>query len=225
MPTTSARIAEHHRALSNPTRVRVLEFLRRADVGTEHGPDAAAIAEGLGLHISTARTHLGILESSGLVTSRVEERRVRGRPRRLYRAEDLPQTESGKDRAYLDLADTLASTLNEPDLDGVSLVTQAGVRWGRQIMGEASKERSFARVRDRLHGLLEDLGYAPSPGRNNDIDLRRCPIVEVARDNREVVCGLHHGVLVGAAQALGYEGEIRLEPFATDTTCRVAFAD
>lgn len=221
MPTTPARIAERHRALSNPTRVRVLEFLRGADDGT----DAAAIAEGLGLHISTARTHLGILESSGLATSRVEERRVRGRPRRLYRAEDLPPTESGRDRAYLDLADTLARTLNAPDLDGVSLVTNAGVRWGRQIMEQGSEDRSSTHVRDRLHGLLDDLGYAPSPGRNNDIDLRQCPLVEVARDHREVVCGLHHGVLVGAAQALGYEGEIRLEPFATDTTCRVAFAD
>lgn len=225
MPKTSARIAEHHRALSNPTRVRVLEFLRRAADGTEYGSDAGAIAEELGLHISTARTHLGILERSGLVTSRVEERRVRGRPRRLYRAEDLPPTQSVRDRAYLDLADTLARTLNEPDLDGVSLVAHAGVRWGRQIMEEASRDRPSTRVRDRLHGLLDDLGYAPSPGRNNDIDLRRCPIVEVARDNREVVCGLHHGVLVGAAQALGYEGEIQLEPFATDTTCRVAFTD
>lgn len=225
MTTTSARIAERHRALSNPTRVRILEFVRQAGEETDHGVDAATVADELDLHISTARTHLGILETTELVTSYVEERRVRGRPRRLYRAKDLPPTESGQEPAYLALADALARTLSEPHVDGVSLVAEAGVRWGRQIIGESSTDGAAANVRTRLHGLLDDLGFAPSRGRDDDIHLWGCPVVEVARDNPAVVCSLHQGVLVGAAQALGYEGEIRLEPFATNSTCRVAFAD
>ena len=224
MPTTSARIAERHRALSNPTRVRILEFLRQSE-GADAGRDAAAIAAELGLHTSTARTHLGILETSGMVTSRVEERRVRGRPRRLYRVVDRPATVSDQDLTYLALADALARALNGPGIDGVSLVTDAGAQWGRQIMGEAPSDGAATSVRDRLHHLLDDLGFAPSRGRDGVIDLTRCPVVEVARDNPAVVCGLHRGVLVGAAQALGFDGEIQLEPFTPESTCRITVTD
>lgn len=224
MKTTSARSAERHRALANPTRVRILEFVRQADEDTDHGVDAAAVADELEIHISTARTHLGILETTEMVTSHVEERRVRGRPRRLYRARKLPPTASGQDRAYLALADALARALNDPHVDGASVVAETGARWGRRIIGETSGNGAVANVRVRLHGLLDDLGFAPSRGRDDDIHLWGCPFVEVARDNPAVVCSLHQGILVGAAQALGYEGEIRLEPFATDATCRVGFA-
>lgn len=223
MPTTSARIAERHRALSNPTRVHILRILGET-TRDDSGFDAATIAERLDLHVSTVRTHLGILENSAMVTSQVEARRVRGRPRRLYRATEPPPSQDGQDGAYLALADALGRTLADPDVDEVSVAADTGVLLGRRFMEQAPSDGPSS-VRDRLYGLLEEFGFDPSKGRKGTIDLRRCPIVEAARGNPAVVCGLHHGVLVGAAQALGYAGEVRLEPFATTTTCRVALAE
>jgi predicted ArsR family transcriptional regulator len=69
-----------HRALGDRSRVRILRVLRASD----RGLDVSALAAAVGLHENTIRSHLAVLENARLVTSELERRPGRGRPRALY---------------------------------------------------------------------------------------------------------------------------------------------
>ena len=71
-----------HRVLAGVSRVAVLQALR-AGAGSL---DVQAIAEQVGLHTNTVRSHLDQLMEAGLVESAVQERTTPGRPRLLFRA-------------------------------------------------------------------------------------------------------------------------------------------
>src|SRR5450759_681003 len=71
-----------HRVLAGVSRVAVLEALR-VNAGLL---DVQAIAEQVGLHTNTVRSHLDQLMAAGLVESEVQERKTPGRPRLLFRA-------------------------------------------------------------------------------------------------------------------------------------------
>ena len=102
MPTTSGK-AVIHRALASESRQALLAVLRRNKTPL----DAAEAAEAVGLQRSTARVHLDVLISAGLVTRRLEQRTTPGRPRVLYEAGRLPASSSDPrpaDAGYQDLA-------------------------------------------------------------------------------------------------------------------------
>ena len=81
--TASAQLGtELHRALSEPSRVRILEALREAEAPL----DARELGTRVGLHWNTVRSHLRVLAEAGLVSARREERTRPGRPRLLYEA-------------------------------------------------------------------------------------------------------------------------------------------
>jgi predicted ArsR family transcriptional regulator len=209
-----------HRALAHHRRVELLELLRTRDEAS----DATVLADELGLHVNTVRSHLQLLEEAGLVTSETEVRRVRGRPRLLFRA--TPELEPAPDRDYRGLAAILAGTLaQDPDTAG-DVATDAGERWGRQLAATRTVPRD-ATVTELAAGLLDELGFAPRPTADDPavIDLTRCPYLAVAEEHPEVVCGIHLGLLRGALDAAGAPGvDVSLVPFATPTTCRVSLA-
>jgi predicted ArsR family transcriptional regulator len=209
-----------HRALAHRTRVEVLARLRaRAEAS-----DAQQLADEVGLHVNTVRSHLRLLEDAGLVTSETEVRRIRGRPRLLFRAAPEPQRATDSD--YRGLAAILASTVaREPDTAG-DVAVDAGERWGRELAATRAVP-SEATVTEFAVGLLDELGFAPrrTPDDPAVIDLTRCPYLAVAEEHPEVVCGIHLGVLRGALAAAGTQGaDVSLVPFATPTTCRVSLA-
>ena len=105
-------------------------------------------------------------------------------------------------------------------------------------MGESLDD---ACVLDRLVGLLDDMGFAPlvGPAKEADegggsgpaasdstvIELHRCPFVEVAREYRDVVCGVHLGLLRGALGGLhAPPTSVRLEPFVRPDLCAATLA-
>ena len=96
-----------HRALSDPSRVRVLDALRssRRALATRHSSPQA-----VGLHPNTVRTHLRVLAEAGLVSVAPEERHRRGRPRLVY-APTPSSTEVVESAGYRLLAEILASHL------------------------------------------------------------------------------------------------------------------
>ncbi|MGH7540022.1 MAG: helix-turn-helix domain-containing protein, partial [Gemmatimonadota bacterium] len=73
---------ELHRALSDPSRGRILEVLQEAEAPL----DARGLGTRVGLHLNTVRSHLRVLAEAGLVSARREERTRPGRPRVLYEA-------------------------------------------------------------------------------------------------------------------------------------------
>jgi iodotyrosine deiodinase len=101
-----------HRALGDPSRLRIVGMLR------EQGPlGVSAIAARIALHPNTVRDHLGVLVDAGLVRTRPERRGAAGRPPTLYevadrterwmlplRFERLPEDEAlVRSRAFLEL--------------------------------------------------------------------------------------------------------------------------
>ena len=84
--TTSPAVAQQgatlHRALSDRSRVRILDLLQEAEASL----DARELGTRVGLHVNTVRSHLRVLAEAGLVSARREERTRPGRPRVLYEA-------------------------------------------------------------------------------------------------------------------------------------------
>src|SRR5689334_24820825 len=92
-------------ALAVPSRRRLLEILRAADTPM----DAAGLAGRVGLHLTTTRFHLEVLEQAGLVDRFVDRGGRPGRPRVLYQVvDDAGGDESGPDDRYQELAAVLA---------------------------------------------------------------------------------------------------------------------
>jgi len=90
----------------------------------------------------------------------------------------------------------------------------------------ATKSAAARSVRREVVDLLDRLGFAPSPdARAAVVKLRRCPLLEAAHKNPEVVCGVHLGVVRGALDELGADPEqtelTALEPFSEPGACRL----
>ena len=200
-----------HRALAEPSRLRLLERLR----ALEQPQSTAALAAALGLHPNTIRAHLAVLEEAELVISSSERRELPGRPRRLFAA--VPE-EAEQEHALL--ASALASSL-EPLPDGADIATAAGRSWGRVLVerlepGQTADEDVCV---ERIAGLLRRRGFAPEtvPG---ELVMHRCPFRELAERYPRVVCSLHAGLIDGALEELGAPVVLDgLEAWATPSTC------
>ena len=108
--TTSQAAAQQgvtlHRALSDPSRVRILEVLQEAEAPL----DARELGARVGLHANTVRSHLRVLAEAGLVSGKREERARPGRPRILYEVAAEP-LDARAPAGYRLLAQILASSL------------------------------------------------------------------------------------------------------------------
>jgi predicted ArsR family transcriptional regulator len=204
-----AATLEIHQALGEPHRARIVELLETS------APLAAGdLAERLGLHANTVRSHLDVLERAGLVRAEREPRTRPGRPRIVYRAR--PRREQEHEL----LAGALAGSLHGLP-GGAELAEASGEGWGRRLVeplpehAEATEEACLARVAD----LLEERGFAPEV-REGELLMRSCPFAELAETYPDVVCALHKGLLDGALARL--EAPVRiasLEPWAPCGAC------
>jgi predicted ArsR family transcriptional regulator len=210
----------HHQILASISRAAVLKLLRsRAEpVGV------VEVAQHVGLHQNTVRSHLDLLVSSGYATRRSEPPRGPGRPRVVYEATAAPEG----DRSYQLLAELLtehlATTSRNPARDAVD----AGRSWaasttrrvrssdGNAPATEVSDEDALAAV----IRMLRDSGFAPELGADGtSINLHRCPFRELAESHPDVVCGAHLGILQGALADLGAKFTTHLIPFVTPGLC------
>jgi predicted ArsR family transcriptional regulator len=210
--------------------------------GAGHAVSVTEAAEMLGLHPSTARFHLDLLVSAGLVDRRAERRATAGRPRIRYAARtgavgvgpgaEPPASPAGdaslvREDEYRRLASVLASQLSDLD-DPARAAREAGRRWVEAAgitseaigvvpdggMGTLAADEAVTAV----GGLMDRLGFVPDlPVVGDRILLRRCPFEAVAREHRAVVCGVHAGMLEQTFERLGGAVKVaELEPFAVD---------
>jgi predicted ArsR family transcriptional regulator len=194
----------------------------------EPGLDAAALAERLGLHLNTVRTHLNVLEDAELVEAVVEERARPGRPRLLYRAVAAAPVPAlaREDAGYRFLASVLASFLGATNDDPAAAAERAGHAWGGFVVDEPRpfSDLDPAEGVRRLVTMLEEYGFDPHLD-DGDPDgphllLRRCPFLDVAREHQEVVCSIHLGLMRGALEQLGVDVHARdLIPWAEPDVC------
>ena len=209
-----------HRALSDPSRVRILEVVQEAEAPL----DARELATRVGLHVNTVRSHLRVLAEAGLVSARREERTRPGRPRVLYEAKAEPLDECAP-AGYRLLAQMLASYLAGSERDPSARAEEAGQAWGAHLVRKPPPFTSISRREtiDEVVRLHDQFGFRPELRRaksGQEIVLKRCPFQEVATTYQAVICPVHLGLIRGALAELatGVEADW-LEPFAEPGAC------
>lgn len=202
-------------------REAVLAALRR--LGTA---EAGAIAARLKLHPTTVRVHLDALAESGLVTRARREHGVgRGRPPYVYSAPT--SGEAGAARGYQALAAVLAESFGRGGGTKSERATEAGRRWAAARNGHTDQRAArrgkagFGLV--RLVRELDELGFEPrahAAKGTTHVEMWSCPYWEIAREQPEVVCAVHRGLLEGMLDhEFGPRFEVELVPFVTVDYC------
>ncbi len=188
-------------ALDSPERRRLLHVLREAG----DPPTAHELAAELGLHVTTIRFHLEALEREGLVVRGRRSGIGRGRPPLTYRARGLDA--AAVDRGMISaLAEALAG-----EGTPATRAEAAGRQWARELQPHIAGEG-----REAVAQVLDLVGFAPAPT-DEGFTLHACPFLDAARRHREVVCGVHLGLLHGAAPRAGIE----LMPLVDGQQCLV----
>ena len=166
------------------------------------------VAQQVGLHQNTVRSHLDLLVDSGYAIRRTEAPRGPGRPRVVYEATAAPDGERNYRLLAEMLAQHLLTTSERPGEDAANAGRAwAGVTERRQHGVEEGATAPTVSV-DVAIGtvvrMLGDIGFAPELSADGTfINLHRCPFRELAESNPEVVCGAHLGMIQGALVALG----------------------
>jgi predicted ArsR family transcriptional regulator len=208
--TDEGRAQLRHVALASPVRQRMLRLMREA----AEPLDAAQLGELAGLHVTTARFHLGQLEAAGLVVRELAPATGRGRPRVTFRA----SAEDAEVTALRELVAVLAGALAEDADGGSARARAAGRAWAA-----AHPARPGESVVDALTRVFDELGFAPALSEDGArLMLYGCPFRDIAREHRGAVCGAHAGLLAGIVQSAGgAETDAALLPFVEPTVCAV----
>jgi predicted ArsR family transcriptional regulator len=203
------RERDYHAALASPARRQVLDVLVQA----AEPLDAAAVADHLGLHVTTARFHLDQLVDAGLARRNTGTERRRGRPRVLFTPAGAARQGDSREQLIEVLASTIAS-----DANGVQESLRAGRRWADELGPDA------AVAGEPVSGLidaLDRLGFDPDPAPDAGvIRLHDCPFRSAAREHPDIVCNVHRGLVERLLE--GSEAQPRLIPFAEPELCLVA---
>jgi predicted ArsR family transcriptional regulator len=208
-------------ALAVPSRRRLLDILRAADSPM----DAASLAEAVGLHLTTTRFHLDVLEQARLVHRFVDRGGRPGRPRVLYQVvAEGSSDQSGSEDRYQELAAVLAEALGgEPDLTR-QRAEDAGRRWAETQV--PVQDLSWEDGTRQLTDVFVRLGFAPRVVDDRDgrhVELTACPFREVARAHPQVVCAVHAGLLQGTLSRLSVPEaqQAGIRPFVAPDLCIV----
>lgn len=199
------------------------------------GLSAKEIGELVGLHVTTVRFHLTQLVEAGLLESHAVRSHGAGRPGKRYRTAPGKVGASGDQESHRLLAELLAETFGVRDQDGRPLTPEeVGRAWAERQHVEAAAPATsepattsgewLAKV-GRMIDVLQEWGYTPNlrtedSGRTVEIEISSCPFLPLARNNPEVVCGIHRGLMRGTLDQLGeHDTELSLVPFVDPTRC------
>ncbi|HET8589783.1 MAG TPA: helix-turn-helix domain-containing protein [Nakamurella sp.] len=207
-----------------------------AVIGAAGPVTVADLAGRLGQHPNTVREHLDALVLAGRVERERARPAGRGRPAWLYRIagpapagahrEQTDPARAGTDGTFGDeyaalalaLINQLAST--SPDPRGMAL--EAGARWGRTLAAKPIRSGGGAeRAGAAVVELLTDLRFSPEPDADGrTVRLTTCPLLDAARVQPDLVCGVHLGIVRGVLDRLGGDpAGADLVPFAEPGAC------
>ena len=197
-----------------PTRADVLHHLRTAGVPVP----VSDVAKALGLHPNTTRFHLDALTEARLVVREPEQRSRPGRPKVLYRA-----AHGHRMSGYQDLAGAMVRHFAGSMKDRAAHAVAAGETWGAELRAQTG---SAGEPLGRVVDFLDRLGYAPQllTGEETIVELHRCPYLELADEDPEVVCKLHLGLVRGLLGPDQPWTVTAIQPWVTPTTCQVRLA-
>ena len=183
--------------LEDPLRRRLYEYVAESDGPISREQAAAAV----GIGRTLAAYHLDKLADAGILTISYQRLTGRagpgaGRPAKLYTRASREMTVSVPPRDYELLARLLVAAVEQDAggavraaVNGVAL--EAGQRAGAQSGGD-------------VIAALRSCGYLPHVDDDDCVSLRNCPFHMVARDHREVVCGLNLRLVEGVIAGCGH---------------------
>lgn len=177
-----------------------------------------ALSRATGLHENTVRGHLDQLLADGHATRALAPAEGRGRPAWLWRP-----TLHGAASPYTALAGVLAETIARTSPDPAATAHEAGLSWGRQVLGDLPARSTPPTPRERVLEVMAAQGFAPQEDGEN-ITLHRCPLLEAADQHPEVVCAVHRGLvdaLLDPPAAGAPAARAELVPFAAPGVCRL----
>ncbi len=179
---------------------------------------ATALAAQLGRHANTIRDHLEALVERGLATRQAAPSIGRGRPSWLY-SPAAPEPD-GRVRHYTALALALATQLQRSSIDPLTDALAAGQTWGQSLVA-GERAHNAAAARARTVEVLEQLGFDPHcDALGTTVRVLRCPLLDAAREQPEVVCTVHLGLVRGVLAELGSPHEAStIHPFAEAHAC------
>ena len=165
------------------TRLEILDALRRSS-----GLTADQLAEGLGLTAMAVRKHLAVLQDEGLLTARVERRRV-GRPVHVYTL--TPRARERFPQGYQDLTTELLDDLRA--IDGQEKIQHLFHRRTERVQASLEPLMAGHSLPERLTTLtayLDEQGYLAeweeAPGGDYLLKEHNCAIYGVAQCIPEV---------------------------------------
>ncbi len=185
-----ATIQEQARALGDPTRFAIFEFLRSQDHGRV---DVAALTDHVGLHHNAIRQHLAKLVDAELVVETQAAPDGPGRPRLNYAIAPATESRWGVTGPYERLSRLLAEVIRSGDTP---------VEVGRRNIEAHGPAADPDEAVDVLADAMARQGFAPEvrPRRGGvDIVLRQCPFASAALEDPDTVCQLHLGLAEGIA--------------------------
>ena len=211
---------EVFKALGDNTRYAIYLELARSASPLATGD----IADSLGLHANTVRSHLERMRELGLLQVHVESSGGVGRPQHRYGlAADAPSL-GLEPPVYPMLARMLLTMAGESKI-GAAEAVDAG-----NDQGAYDARRSAATAGacvDALSGYLQVLGFDPegaSEDQATTIAFTHCPFAELAAVNPELVCGLHQGIVEGFVTETGGCAVKAFRTLVDPEPCRVELA-
>ncbi len=180
------------------------------------GRDEAASAVGIGRPL--AAFHLDRLVEAGLLSA--EYRRLSGRtgpgagrPAKLYRRAARELEVSLPERRDDVVARLFAVALDAERLGTASgtaalerVATDYGVSLGREARERAGSRPSHARLAVAALAVLTDHGFEPFEQDSGVVILRNCPFDRIAKDHRDLVCGMNRSIMDGLVAGLHATG-------------------
>ena len=213
-PRHDAQLLDHSRALSDPTRYEIFQYI--ADAPLPVG--VAELTEHLGLHHNAIRQHLAKLREAGLVVEESSRPAGRGRPALRYRPNHGAADRWSGDTPHEELAIMLIGVARGGVPRDVGHDT--GVRL-------AQSYRSLHDPVEVAEAVARQLGFEPRrvPTTGGcDVVLGRCPFASTAALAPEIVCELHRGLAEGITSATGQEVRVTdlLTADPADAHCRIS---
>lgn len=193
--------------MSDPTRFEIYQYL----IENHENVNVNQVAEIFDIHPNVARLHLSKLEDINLVTSELLKTGKGGRPGRQYKLSDKVIELNFPARDYKILSSIALESLMELGEPGKEALYQTGKKYGMEAIKNYTENESPRTSIDDKIAMLENagrmLGMYPSfthdPASNSiSFSVNNCPFKEVANENDELICDMHHSFLKGMFEAL-----------------------
>lgn len=192
--------------------------------GSDEPLDTDALARRTGLHRNTVRFHLRVLTEAGLVRHRSEGRGVAGRPRHVYAV--TPEGDQVEDDPhYKLLAGAFATFLaSGHGPAGAQRGEPVGRLLGRSLArDDRTRAIPSSKAARQVNDLLTDMGFESElhvTRKSYRLMLHHCPFNDLAVEHKDVICGLHLGLLKQVLEQTNTPAmTVSLQPFVTPKLC------